>query len=92
MDVSLYFFLHTIVNICIHTIYTDWLGTTEYLNGLDKMKKWVEDRGLERATVTNYPRENAEFMIRKLGLFSFFDVVIIEDECELEKLFLDPYF
>lgn len=55
------------------------------------MKKWVEDSGLERATVTNYPRANAELMIRKLGLFRFFDVVIIGDECELAKPFPDPY-
>ncbi|KAJ6834836.1 haloacid dehalogenase-like hydrolase domain-containing protein Sgpp [Iris pallida] len=40
--------------------------------GLHKLCKWVEDRGLKRAAVTNAPRPNAELMISKLGLKDFF--------------------
>ncbi|KAJ0113201.1 hypothetical protein Patl1_01198 [Pistacia atlantica] len=61
------------------------------LNGLYKVKKWVEDRGLKRAAVTNAPRPNAELMISKLGLSDFFDVVIIGDECEHAKPHPEPY-
>lgn len=61
------------------------------LNGLDKVKKWVEDCGLKRAAVTNSPRANAEIMITKLGLSGFFDAIIIGDECERAKPFPDPY-
>lgn len=61
------------------------------LNGLDKVKKWVEDCGLKRVAVTNSPRANAELMITKLGLSGFFDAIIIGDECERAKPFPDPY-
>lgn len=61
------------------------------ISGLDKVKKWIEDRGLKRAAVTNAPRENAELMISKLGLSDFFQVVILGDECERAKPFPDPY-
>ncbi|KAF2316294.1 hypothetical protein GH714_041635 [Hevea brasiliensis] len=37
------------------------------INGLYKLKKWIEDRGLKRAAVTNAPRPNAELMISLLG-------------------------
>ncbi|XP_047322286.1 haloacid dehalogenase-like hydrolase domain-containing protein Sgpp isoform X2 [Impatiens glandulifera] len=61
------------------------------VKGLDKVKKWVEDRGLRRAAVTNAPRENAEMMISVLGLEDFFEVVIIGNECEHAKPHPDPY-
>ncbi|XLR64090.1 hypothetical protein S83_014762 [Arachis hypogaea] len=61
------------------------------LNGLDKVIKWVEDRSLKRAAVTNAPRPNAELMISKLGLSDFFDAVIIGSECEHGKPHPDPY-
>lgn len=47
------------------------------VNGLYKLKKWVEDRGLKRAAVTNAPRENAELMISALGLSEFFEYVVL---------------
>ncbi|KAL6960978.1 hypothetical protein U1Q18_038743 [Sarracenia purpurea var. burkii] len=34
------------------------------VKGLYKLKKWVEDRGLKQAAITNAPRENAELMKR----------------------------
>lgn len=61
------------------------------LNGLDKVRKWIEDRGLKRAAVTNAPRPNAELILSKLGLSDFFHAVIIGDECEHAKPHPEPY-
>ncbi|KAJ4836390.1 hypothetical protein Tsubulata_021512 [Turnera subulata] len=61
------------------------------LNGLYKVKKWIEDHGLKRAAVTNAPRENAELMISRLGLSDFFDTLILGDECEHAKPHPEPY-
>ncbi|XLU95100.1 hypothetical protein S245_009452, partial [Arachis hypogaea] len=36
------------------------------LNGLDKVREWIESHGLKRAAVTNAPRPNAELMISLL--------------------------
>ncbi|KAL6966812.1 hypothetical protein U1Q18_032606 [Sarracenia purpurea var. burkii] len=58
------------------------------VKGLYKLKKWVEDRGLKRAAVTNAPKENAELMISALGLSDF---VILGSDCEHGKPFPDPY-
>ncbi|XP_028762469.1 haloacid dehalogenase-like hydrolase domain-containing protein Sgpp isoform X3 [Neltuma alba] len=61
------------------------------LNGLDKVRKWIEERGLKRAAVTNAPRANAELMISILGLKDFFQAVIVGSECEHAKPHPDPY-
>ncbi|CAI8609362.1 unnamed protein product [Vicia faba] len=61
------------------------------LNGLDKVRKWIQDRGLKRAAVTNAPRPNAELALSKLGLSDFFQAVIIGDECEHPKPHPEPY-
>ncbi|XP_049376959.1 haloacid dehalogenase-like hydrolase domain-containing protein Sgpp isoform X1 [Solanum stenotomum] len=61
------------------------------IDGVYKVKKWIEDRGLKRAAVTNAPRLNAELIIEILGLKDFFDVVIIGSECERAKPSPDPY-
>ncbi|KAF5477705.1 hypothetical protein F2P56_004322 [Juglans regia] len=61
------------------------------VDGLYKVKKWIEDRGLKRAAVTNAPRPNAELMISKLGLSDFFDALIIGGECKHAKPYPDPY-
>ncbi|QHO58236.1 Haloacid dehalogenase-like hydrolase domain-containing protein Sgpp [Arachis hypogaea] len=55
------------------------------LNGLDKVREWIESHGLKRAAVTNAPRPNAELMISLLGLSDFFHAVIIGRECEHSK-------
>ncbi|KAL4396533.1 Haloacid dehalogenase-like hydrolase domain-containing protein Sgpp [Arachis hypogaea] len=55
------------------------------LNGLDKVREWIESRRLKRAVVNNAPRANAELMISLLGLLDFFHVVIIGGECEHAK-------
>jgi beta-phosphoglucomutase-like phosphatase (HAD superfamily) len=61
------------------------------VSGLDRVRKWVEDRGLKRAAVTNAPRENAELMISSLGLSDFFQAVILGSECEHAKPHPEPY-
>ncbi|CAA3013074.1 haloacid dehalogenase-like hydrolase domain-containing protein Sgpp [Olea europaea var. sylvestris] len=61
------------------------------VNGLYKVIKWVEDRGLKRAAVTNAPKPNAEFMISTLGLTDFFHTVILGSDCEHAKPFPDAY-
>ncbi|KAF4362587.1 hypothetical protein F8388_011414 [Cannabis sativa] len=61
------------------------------VEGLYKVKKWIEDRGLKRAAVTNAPRPNAELMISLLGLSDFFDVLILGDECDHAKPHPEPY-
>ena len=61
------------------------------LDGLHKIRKWIEDRGLKRAAVTNAPRPNAELMISLLGLSDFFQAVVIGSECDRAKPFPDPY-
>ncbi|CAN1333951.1 Haloacid dehalogenase-like hydrolase domain-containing protein Sgpp [Linum perenne] len=58
---------------------------------LYKVTKWVEDRGLKRAAVTNAPKLNAELAISKLGLSDFFQAVILGDECEHAKPHPEPY-
>lgn len=61
------------------------------VNGIDKVKKWVEDRGLKRAAVTNAPRPNAELMLSILGLTDFFQALIIGNECDHAKPHPEPY-
>ncbi|GFZ00882.1 haloacid dehalogenase-like hydrolase (HAD) superfamily protein [Actinidia rufa] len=61
------------------------------IDGLYQLKKWIEDRSLKLAAVTNAPKENAEVMISTLGLSDFFDVVILGSDCEHAKPFPDPY-
>ncbi|CAH9086671.1 unnamed protein product [Cuscuta europaea] len=61
------------------------------IDGIYKLKKWIEDHGLKRAAVTNAPRPNAELMIQILGLADFFEAVIVGSECEHAKPFPDPY-
>ncbi|KAL8159011.1 hypothetical protein V2J09_000548 [Rumex salicifolius] len=59
--------------------------------GLDKLRKWIEDRGLKRAAVTNAPRDNAELIVSMLGLTDFFEAIIIGSECEHAKPHPAPY-
>lgn len=61
------------------------------VNGLDKLCKWVEERGLKRGAVTNAPRSNAELLISMLGLEDFFEILVLANECERAKPFPDPY-
>lgn len=60
-------------------------------NGLYKLRKWIEDRGLKRAAVTNAPRANAELCVNQVGLADFFDALIIGSDCKHAKPYPDPY-
>ena len=61
------------------------------VSGLDRVRKWIEDRGLKRAAVTNAPKQNAELMIYILGLSDFFQAVILGCECENAKPHPEPF-
>ncbi|CAA6673805.1 unnamed protein product [Spirodela intermedia] len=61
------------------------------VDGIHKLCKWIKERALKRAAVTNAPRENAELMISMLGLSDFFDLLVIGSECERAKPYPDPY-
>lgn len=47
------------------------------MDGLHKLCKWIENRGLRHSAVTNAPRENVELMISIVGLIDFFDFLVI---------------
>lgn len=60
--------------------------------GLDKLKAWIEDKGLPRAAVTNAPRLNAEAMISGIECNNgFFQTLVIGDECDRPKPDPCPY-
>ncbi|KAK9266893.1 hypothetical protein L1049_027152 [Liquidambar formosana] len=61
------------------------------IDGLYKLRKWVEDRGLKRAAVTNSPRPTAELVVSTLGLSDFFHSLIVGNECDHAKPYPDPY-
>lgn len=66
-------------------------GKLKPIDGLHKLRKWIEERGLKRAAVTNAPRPNAELLISEVGLSDFFETVIIGSDCERAKPFPEPY-
>ncbi|CAD5174751.1 unnamed protein product [Musa acuminata subsp. malaccensis] len=61
------------------------------VDGLHKLCKWIEGRGLKRAAVTNAPRANAQLMISLLGLTDFFQLIVVGSECDRPKPYPDPY-
>lgn len=69
------------------------LATTELksISGFHRFVKWVKQRGLKRAAVTNAPRENAEQILNALGVIDFFDILVVGSECKNPKPFPDPY-
>ncbi|MEL6598477.1 MAG: HAD-IA family hydrolase [Pseudomonadota bacterium] len=52
---------------------------------------WADRHALPRAVVTNAPRENAEAMLRAIGLRDRFDTVVIGAECAAPKPDPEPY-
>ncbi|GJM91523.1 hypothetical protein PR202_ga07900 [Eleusine coracana subsp. coracana] len=66
-------------------------GQLKALDGLHQLCRWIQDRNLKRAAVTNAPRANAELMLSLLGLTEFFPVLVIGSECDRAKPFPDPY-
>ncbi|KAG2494256.1 hypothetical protein HYH03_007611 [Edaphochlamys debaryana] len=63
----------------------------EPLEGLREFVAWVERKGLRRAAVTNAPRANAEMMLAALGLETFFEHLVLGEECTRAKPHPDPY-
>ncbi len=59
--------------------------------GLRSLLDWVEQQQLQRAVVTNAPRENAIFTLGLLGLTDIFPVVILGEELERGKPDPLPY-
>ncbi|WVZ10159.1 hypothetical protein V8G54_014689 [Vigna mungo] len=68
------------------------VATACFVKGFDKVRTWVENRGLKRVCSYQFSKRkcNAELIISKLGL-SDFDVLIIGDECERGKPYPNPY-
>ncbi|PON56746.1 HAD hydrolase, subfamily IA [Parasponia andersonii] len=61
------------------------------VKGLHYLCKWIDERGLKRAAVTNAPRPNVDLIISMLNLSSFFKIIVLGNECERAKPFPDPY-
>ncbi|URD96328.1 haloacid dehalogenase-like hydrolase [Musa troglodytarum] len=61
------------------------------VDGLHKLCRWIEGRGIKRAAVTNAPRANAQLMISLLGLTDFFQLLVVGSECDRPKPHPDPY-
>jgi len=59
--------------------------------GLASLLERARAKGVPCAVVTNAPWENAEFMLRTIGLTDMFDVIVLGDECERAKPHPEPY-
>jgi HAD superfamily hydrolase (TIGR01509 family) len=55
------------------------------------MHAWIDARGLKKAAVTNAPRANTMLMLEALGLSSYFEAVVLGEECARAKPHPDPY-
>lgn len=62
-----------------------------YIDGQNKLRKWIEDRGLKRTAFTNTTKGNAEVMISIVGMSDFCQCVILGSDCNRSKPFPDPY-
>lgn len=59
--------------------------------GLTEFLQWIDSRQLRRAAVTNAPRDNTLMMLSALQLDSYFEAVVLGEECERAKPHPDPY-
>jgi HAD superfamily hydrolase (TIGR01509 family) len=66
-------------------------GMLQPLEGLSSLIDWIETRGIRRVAVTNAPRDNAHLMLKVLKLDSWFEKVVLGEECTRAKPFPDPY-
>jgi len=66
-------------------------GVLQPVAGLSDFLRWIDERGLKKAAVTNAPGENAAVMIRALGLEGKFDAIVLGEKCTRAKPFPDPY-
>lgn len=61
------------------------------MQGLTPFLHWLDDRGLRKAAVTNAPRDNTLLMLNALKLDSYFEAVVLGEDCERAKPHPDPY-
>lgn len=59
--------------------------------GLTEFLELVDQQGYRKAAVTNAPRANTELMLQALGLDTYFEVVVLGEECPRAKPHPDPY-
>eukprot|EP00878_Enallax_costatus_P004882 GHUV01005136.1.p1 GENE.GHUV01005136.1~~GHUV01005136.1.p1 ORF type:complete len:298 (+),score=84.81 GHUV01005136.1:130-1023(+) len=59
--------------------------------GLTEFLQWLDSRGLRKAAVTNAPKDNTLLMLKALKLDSYFEAVVLGEECERAKPHPDPY-
>lgn len=55
------------------------------LAGLLDLLAWIETQGLQKAVVTNAPRENVNFMLQVLKLADTFDTVVLGEDATAGK-------
>jgi len=61
------------------------------VDGLDRLRLWVDRQEIPKAAVTNAPRLNAEAIIGGIGYDGWFDTLVIGEECERAKPDPCPY-
>ncbi|MGB3509457.1 MAG: HAD-IA family hydrolase [Microcoleaceae cyanobacterium] len=61
------------------------------LTGLWEFIQWIEKQKLQKAVVTNAPRENVEFMLNVLQLADIFELIILAGEMTVGKPDPAPY-
>lgn len=61
------------------------------LAGLIELLDWATEQGLKQAVVSNAPKENAEFMLKALGLDNTFTTVVLGDDLPVGKPDPLPY-
>ncbi|KAG1673463.1 hypothetical protein FOA52_002229 [Chlamydomonas sp. UWO 241] len=72
--------------------FRDMAGTVlTPLPGLADFMAWVDSRGLRKGAVTNAPGANTRLMLGALELETYFEVVVLGEECVRAKPFPDPY-
>lgn len=71
--------------------FRELVETLQPMAGLHDVLRWLSDRALKTAVVTNAPRENAEFMLRGLGLQETFGLVVLAAEMPQGKPHPAPY-
>jgi len=59
--------------------------------GLTDFLAWLDSRALRKAAVTNAPKDNTALMLAALQLDSYFEAVVLGEECERAKPHPDPY-
>eukprot|EP00775_Hariotina_reticulata_P003528 gene3528-3797_t len=61
------------------------------MRGLTDFLAWLDSRALHKAAVTNAPKHNTSLMLAALQLDSYFEAVVLGEECERAKPHPDPY-